>query len=83
MKEILKQLCAANGVPGYEDEVRECIRNLVEPYADEIIEDHLGNLLVLKKGAKPRKEKSPRALFFCPRLRPFSAAGFRWGENVL
>ena len=55
MKEILKQLCAKNGVPGYEDEVRECIRQMVEPYADEIIEDHLGNLLVLKKGKQPRK----------------------------
>lgn len=56
MKELLKELCAMNGVPGYEDEVRACIERHVRPHADEIITDPLGNLLVFKKGEKPRKD---------------------------
>ena len=55
MKELLKQLCALDGVPGYEDEVREFIEKEVKPYADEMIVDAVGNLLVFKKGAKSRK----------------------------
>ena len=55
MKELLKQLCALDGVPGYEDEVREFIEKEVKAYADEMIVDAVGNLLVFKKGAKPRK----------------------------
>jgi len=55
MKELLKQLCALDGVPGYEDEVREFIEKEVRPFADEMIVDAVGNLLVFKKGAKPRK----------------------------
>ena len=39
MKELLKELCACNGVPGYEDEVRHCIEKHVAPYADEMITD--------------------------------------------
>ena len=31
MKELLKELCACNGVPGYEDEVRHCIEKHVAP----------------------------------------------------
>ena len=54
MKELLKKLCQLDGVPGYEEEVREVIHELVKPYADEIIVDALGNLLVFKKGAKRR-----------------------------
>ena len=55
MKELLKQLCLLDGVPGYEDEVREFIEKEVKAYADEMIVDAVGNLLVFKKGAKPRK----------------------------
>ena len=55
MKELLKKLCSLDGVPGYEDEVREYIQEQVKPYADEIIVDAVGNLIVFKKGAKPRK----------------------------
>jgi len=54
MKELLRELCTLDGVPGYEDEVRLAIEKHVAPYADEIITDHLGNLMVFKKGAKRR-----------------------------
>ena len=55
MKELLKQLCELVGVPGYEDEVREFIEKQAAPYADEMLVDAVGNLIVFKKGAKPRK----------------------------
>ena len=54
--EVLEILCNADGVAGYEDEVRDAIEAMVRPHADEIIVDALGNLLVFKKGAK-RREK--------------------------
>lgn len=55
MKELLKQLCELDGVPGYEDVVREFIEKQAAPYADEMLVDAVGNLIVFKKGAKPRK----------------------------
>jgi len=54
MKDLLRELCLLDGVPGYEDEVREFIHARVSPLADEIIVDALGNLLVFKKGKSPR-----------------------------
>lgn len=50
MKEILKELCLLDSVPGYEQEVRTAIERMAKPYADEIIVDCIGNLLVFKKG---------------------------------
>ena len=55
MKELLKQLCELDGVPGYEDEVREIIEKEAAPYATSMEVDPVGNLIVFKKGAKPRK----------------------------
>ena len=54
--DILKILCNADGVAGYEDEVRGAIEEMVRPYADEMITDALGNLLVFKKGKKARNK---------------------------
>lgn len=47
---LLKDLTQMWGVAGYEKEVRNYIEKIVEPYADEIIKDAVGNLIVLKKG---------------------------------
>ncbi len=55
MKELLKKLCELDGVGGYEDEVRLFIEEQVKPYATEMTVDAVGNLIVFKKGAKPRK----------------------------
>lgn len=55
MKELLKQLCELDGVPGYEDEVREFIEKKAAPYATSMEVDPVGNLIVFKKGAKARK----------------------------
>jgi endoglucanase len=53
--ELLKELCALDGVSGWEDEVRDCIRKKAEPFADEIREDTMGNLLVFRKGRENGK----------------------------
>ena len=50
--EQLKKLCDAVGPSGFESEVRELIRSIVEPYADSVDVDKVGNLYVFKKGAE-------------------------------
>jgi putative aminopeptidase FrvX len=47
---LLRTLTDAFGVAGFEDEVREAVRRLVEPFADEVRTDVLGNLLVTRRG---------------------------------
>ncbi len=53
MLELIKTLCDLSGVSGWEDEVRDFIRERVMPYADEIREDAIGNLMILQKGTRP------------------------------
>ncbi|MCL2002391.1 MAG: M42 family metallopeptidase [Oscillospiraceae bacterium] len=55
MIELLKKLCALDGVSGWEDEVRAYIRSAAEPFADEVREDRMGNLLVFRKGSQASK----------------------------
>ena len=50
MLDTVKTLCYLSGVSGYEDEVREYILERVMPYADEIMTDPIGNLIVFKRG---------------------------------
>ncbi|MBD5134148.1 MAG: M42 family metallopeptidase [Clostridiales bacterium] len=57
MIETLKTLCALSGVSSHEDQVRDYIRKRVEPYADDIRTDALGNLIVFKRGARPTGNK--------------------------
>ena len=45
MREILKKLLNTYGATGREDAIRRTIREMVEPYVDEIEEDALGNLV--------------------------------------
>lgn len=47
---LLKELTQLWGVSGYEKEVRHYIEEKAAPYADEIMTDAIGNLIVLKKG---------------------------------
>ena len=55
MIELLKTLCLIDGPSGCEDAVRDFVRGYVKEYADEIKEDSIGNLFVLKKGKKRRQ----------------------------
>ncbi len=52
MIETLKTLCGLSGVSSHEDQVRDYIRRRVEPHADSVRTDALGNLIVFKRGAK-------------------------------
>ncbi|NLN07375.1 MAG: M42 family metallopeptidase [Firmicutes bacterium] len=52
---LLKKLSEAYGVSGAESNVRELLRQELEPYAEQIRTDALGNLYITKgKGKKPR-----------------------------
>lgn len=52
MIETIKSLCRLPGPSGWEDAVRDHIRAEAAPYADEMLTDAIGNLLVFKKGRK-------------------------------
>ncbi|MBR5708743.1 MAG: M42 family metallopeptidase [Oscillospiraceae bacterium] len=57
MLDTLRKLCTLPGPSGSEDAVREFIISEVKPFADEIVEDPMGNLLVTKKGAREPSKK--------------------------
>lgn len=57
MIETLKTLCGLSGVSSWEDEVRNYVRQRVEPHANSVRTDALGNLIVFKRGAKPTGNK--------------------------
>ncbi|GMR10851.1 MAG: M42 family metallopeptidase [Anaerolineae bacterium] len=52
---LLKRLSEAVGIPGSESEVRKIIRAHIEPFADELRTDAMGNLLVIRKGPGRRR----------------------------
>jgi endoglucanase len=47
---LLKELTQLWGVAGFEKEVRSYIEQIVRPYADEMMTDAIGNLIVRKRG---------------------------------
>jgi putative aminopeptidase FrvX len=51
VKDLIKRLTEAYGPSGNEEIIRDLIRSEVEPYADEVWVDTLGNLIALKKGS--------------------------------
>ncbi len=53
MKELLKKLCNAHGISGYEDEIREIIKEELAGYVNEIKIDSMGNIIAIKEGEKP------------------------------
>lgn len=54
---MLKQLVEIWGVSGYEKKVSDYILEQVKDYADEIVRDAVGNLIVLKRGNGENKKK--------------------------
>jgi tetrahedral aminopeptidase len=50
VKELIKKLTETYGPSGHEESIRKVIRAEVEPLADEIRVDALGNLIAIKKG---------------------------------
>ena len=51
---LLKRLSEANGVSGYEHEVRQIVQEEFGRLADEVRTDALGNVIALKRGAGPQ-----------------------------
>ena len=58
LSETLEKLSNACGVAGREEEVRSLIQKFLRPYADEIKEDKLGNVIAVKEG----KKNGPRVM---------------------
>lgn len=56
--ELLVKLTQTWGVSGREKLVRALIRDEVRPYADEMLTDALGNLIVLKRGTGSEDKKT-------------------------
>ena len=52
MKKLLQTLTETFGPSGYEEEVRKIVRSEVEPLADDVRVDALGNLIVRKRPTK-------------------------------
>lgn len=50
MIDLLKKLMFTPGISGREDKIRDLIKKEIEPYADEISVDNMGNLIARKKG---------------------------------
>lgn len=55
--ELLKTLCLADGVSGYEDDVAKIIIENIKDTCDVVMRDEVGNVLAFKKGKKKSKEK--------------------------
>lgn len=55
MLDLMKKLSDLSGISGFEDEVRDFIKDELKDVVDEIEKDNLGNLIALKKG----EENSP------------------------
>lgn len=55
---LLKRLSEACGVSGYEQEVREIVRDEFGRFADEVRTDALGNVVALKQGGGPEPRPS-------------------------
>ncbi len=51
MNELIKKLVEIYGPSGFEDQVRALIRPEIEPFADEITVDAMGNLIAHKQGS--------------------------------
>lgn len=51
MNDLIRTLVEAYGPSGFEDRVRDLIRPIVEPLADEVTVDAMGNLIALKRAA--------------------------------
>ena len=62
--ELLKELCECSGVPGREGRLREIVRRELEPIADELRVDGMGNLIIKKNASaeeNPKKTNAGRA----------------------
>ena len=52
---LLKKICEAPGVPGYESRIRRIILDEVTPLVDSVEVDNMGNVITIKKGKSSEK----------------------------
>lgn len=52
---LLKKICEAPGVPGYESKIRNLIIEEVKDLVDELSVDNMGNVITIKKGKSSDK----------------------------
>lgn len=57
-REMFKTLTELPGAPGFEHEVRKYVRQELEKYSDDIVQDRLGGIFGVKKG----KEEDPKVM---------------------
>jgi tetrahedral aminopeptidase len=53
---LLKKICEAPGVPGYEAKIRQLILEEVSSLVDDVRVDNMGNVITLKKGKSDKKK---------------------------
>ena len=53
--ELLKRICAAPGVSGFERRIRELILREVKELADEVTVDNMGNVIALRRGQERKR----------------------------
>jgi len=56
MKSTLEKLSNASGVSGFEENIREIIKDELKDHIDEIETDNLGNIIAVKKGKENGKK---------------------------
>lgn len=59
LKTLIQQLVSVPGPSGYEKQIRNAVRAIVEPFAEDMRVDALGNLLVRLGPATPIQESRP------------------------
>ena len=57
MIDLLRELCLADGVSGYEEDFLSSLAERIAPLADDVWFDRLGNLIAFKRGEKRPKNK--------------------------
>ncbi|MCD7844443.1 MAG: M42 family metallopeptidase [Oscillospiraceae bacterium] len=55
--DTMETLCCLEGVSGSEDEVRAYILERAMPFADELLTDPMGNLMIFKKGVTAPRQR--------------------------
>lgn len=82
MNELMKMsslLCDLDGICGYEDRVRQHIEKEVSPYAQKMIVDRMGSLIVFVRGQKRRAAP----VLVCAHIDEVGAIVFRISEEGL
>ena len=58
-EQLLRALCNAPAVSGWEDAVRDLARAELEPHADEVRVDRLGNLIAVRRASRRSRDAPP------------------------